>query len=303
VIFRPSILKRAVRKKTVWFSLSVILFFGLVALLAPWIAPHDPYKWELYEGYLPPAWVQNTAIRGSTEYLLGTDYFGRDILSRIIYGTRTAFFLALVAVPFAALIGTLVGLVSGYARGKLDGAITLFTETIQSLPGVMFMVIIILIFRNHLAPTWINGSLTLVIGYAAVAWVNLARLVRINVLQIKSKLFIEAAISIGATPSRIVFKHILPNVLHVVLVWMINNIPAVILLEVLLGYIGVGITSAIQGGEFDVVSWGGMFFAGRKSLMRNPLMIVIPSLCILLLTMSCVLLADFINEATTDSED
>ena len=111
------------------------------------------------------------------------------------------------------------------------------------------------------------------VGFAVVAWVSLARLIRINVLQLKSQLFIEAAVGIGASPWRIMTRHLLPNVLHVVLVWIINNIPVVILLEAVLGYIGVGVTSAVDGGEFTVVSWGGMFFSGRSLMSRNPLIV------------------------------
>jgi len=156
----------------------------------------------------------------------------------------------------------------------------------------------VLIFRNFLSPTWIHGLIALVVGFAAVSWVGLARLIRANILQIKSQLFVEAAISVGASPRRILARHLLPNVVHVILVWMINSIPAVILLEALLGYIGVGVTGAVDGGEFTVVSWGGMFFAGRSAMSRNPLMLIIPSLCILLISMSFILLADFLNGIT-----
>ena len=243
-------------------------------------------------------WVQGTGKPGVAEYPLGTDRFGRDILSRLIYGTRTALFLALTAVPLTALIGTLVGLIAGYAGGRLDSLIMLLTDMINSLPGIMFLVIIVLIFRNMLSPTWLNGLITLVVGFAAVSWVSLARLIRINVLQIKSQLFVEAAVGLGASPWRIITRHLAPNVLHVILAWIINNIPAVILLEAVLGYIGVGVTSAIDGGEFTVASWGGMFFSGRSVLSRNPLMLAIPSLCILLISMSFILLGDFLNETT-----
>ncbi len=98
-----------------------------------------------------------------------------------------------------------------------------FTDMINSLPGIMFVVIIVLIFRYLLSPTWLHGLITLVIGFAAISWVSLARLIRINVLQIKPQLFVEAAISIGATPRRIITRHLLPNVLHVILVWIINQ--------------------------------------------------------------------------------
>ncbi len=228
------------------------------------------------------------------EYPLGTDRYGRDIFSRIVYGTRTAFLLALTAVPLAALIGTLVGLISGEAGGRLDATIVLICDILQSLPGIMFMVITILILRNLLSPTWFHGMVTLVVGFAAISWVNLARLVRINVMMIKSQLFVEAAVSLGASRRRIIFKHLLPNVSHVILVWVINNIPAVILLEAVLGYIGVPITDSVSY-DFTATSWGGMFFSGRSRLSSNPLMLIIPSACILLISMSFFLLADFLK--------
>ena len=290
--------KRALQRKTVWFSLLVMLIFGLVAVLAPWISPHDPYRSSLSYSNLPPMWVQDTSKPGIAEYPLGVDSFGRDILSRLIYGTRTALFLALAAVFLAALIGTLVGLTSGYIGGRLDTWIMYFTDTINSLPVIMFMVIIVLIFRDLLSPSWFHGMITLVIGFAAVGWVSLARLVRINVLLIKSQNFIEAAISLGASPRYVITHHLFPNVLHVIVVWIINTIPAVILLEVVLGYIGVNVTSAAGGGEFTTISWGGMFFSGRSALSLNPLMLVIPSACILLISMSFILLGDFLNGIT-----
>ena len=145
--------------------------------------------------------------------------------------------------------------------------------------------------------------LTPIIGFIAISWVSLARLVRIQVLRIKSRLFVEAAVALGASPWRIITGHLLPNVLHVILVWIINNIPAVILLEAVLGYIGVGVTSAVDGSEFTAVSWGGMFFSGRSVLSRNPLMLAIPSLCILLISMSFFLLGDFLNETTRQEQE
>jgi ABC-type dipeptide/oligopeptide/nickel transport system permease subunit len=294
--------KRALRSKTLWFSLLVMLALGLVAGLAPWIAPHDPYQQSFTQGYLPPMWVQETSVPGQAEYPLGTDRYGRDILSRLIYGTRTAFFLALTAVPLAALIGTLVGLVAGYTGGSLDAAIMFLSDMIQTLPSIMFLVMIVLIFRSMFAPSWLQGLITLVIGFAAINWVTLARLVRVNVLLIKSQLFVEAAVSLGASPQYVIVHHLLPNVLHVILVWIINNIPAIILLEALLGYIGVGVTSAIDGGEFTVVSWGGMFFTGRSAMSRNPSMLVVPSLGVLLISMSFFLLGDFLNETSRQEQ-
>ncbi len=290
--------KRALKRKSIWFSGIVLLAMGLIAALAPVIAPHDPYRWSLTAAHtnLPPAWVRDAAKPGTMQFPLGTDRFGRDIFSRLIYGTRTAFFLALTAVPLAAVIGTLLGLIAGYIGGRIDSAIVLFTDMIQSLPSIMFVVIIILIFRTTLTPTWFHGLLTLVIGFSAVAWVSLTRLIRVNVQILKSKPFIEAAVSLGASKREIIFQHLFPNVLNIVLVWVINNIPAVILLEAVLGYIGVGVTGAVDGSEFTAVSWGGLFFSGRSAMVRNPTMLIIPSLGIFLLSISFIFLANFLNE-------
>jgi len=290
--------KRALHKKTVWFSLLVMLIFAVTAVLAPWIAPHDPYRWEIKYADLPPMWVQSGAHLGAAEFPLGTDQFGRDILSRLIYGTRTAFFLSMTAVPLAALIGVLVGLVAGYAGGKVDSLMMLFSDIIQSLPGIMFMVIVVLIFRSLLTPSWFHGVITLIVGFAAVSWVGLARLIRVNVMQIKSQLFVEAAVSLGASSWFVITRHLLPNVRHIILVWIINNIPAVILLEAVLGYVGIGVTSATADNSFTIASWGGMFYSGRSALSRNPLMLGIPSLSLLLVSMSFVLLADFLRGIT-----
>ena len=292
--------QRARHSKAVWFSLSVMLIWGSVAVLAPWIAPHDPYRWVVTQSILPPMWVHDAGGHGIAEHPLGTDRFGRDIFSRLIYGTRTAFFLALTAVPLAAFVGTLIGLMAGYVGGRFDGLTMYFIDTVNALPGIMFMVIIVLILRNLLSPTWFHGLITLVVGYAAISWVSLARLIRINVLQIKPRLFVEAAVSIGASPWRIITRHLMPNVLHVILVWIIINIPAIILLEAMLGYIGVGVTSVVDGSEFTAISWGGLFFSGRSMMSRNPLVLVIPSLCVLLISMSFILLGDFLNEATAN---
>ncbi len=289
-------LSKGMGRKTVWLSFAVMIMFAAVALTAPWISPHDPYQFDMKHTDLPPVWVQSTVIHGSSEYILGTDIYGRDILSRLIYGARTSFLLIMLAVPLAALLGTIVGLVSGYFGGWVDRIFMAITETIQSLPGIMVVVALILIFRAAFTPTWAHGLLTLVICFIAIAWVSLARLVRMGVLQVKSMLFIEAAVSLGATPWRSIFRHILPNISHLVLVWIINNIPAVILLEALLGYIGVGLTSATGGGEFTVVSWGGLFYSGRYTIASNPMLLVIPALCVLIISMSFILLADALNE-------
>lgn len=294
--------KKLLRSKSTWFSLLVMLAFGLVALLAPWLAPHDPYQVNIYQTNLPPVWVDDVSGAGLAEFPLGTDRLGRDFLSRLIFGTRTAFTLALTAVPLAALLGVVLGLTAGFRGGRLDTLMVLLMDMVQSLPGIMVMVVLILIFRSLLPATWINGILSLVIGFTAVSWVSLARLIRVNVLMVKSRQFVEAAAALGASPRYILTHHLLPNVLHVVLVWIVNNIPAVIMLEAILGYIGVGVTWATDGGEFTVVSWGGLFYTSRSIMSRNPTMMILPAALLMLLSVSFILLADRLNELTRQEQ-
>lgn len=274
------------------FGLFIIAAFALVAIFAPLLAPHDPYASSFKQSDLPPMWVQKGNNIGEIGHPLGTDTLGRDIFSRYLYGVRTTFVLALGSLPLIAIFGTMVGLLAGYLGKRVDAVITTILDILQSLPGIMFVVITVLGLRSTLKPTWINGCITLIISYSVIGWVGLARIVRVTVLQIKTQLYIESAISIGATPWRIITKHIFPNVSHLIIVWVINNFPAIILLEAILGYIGVVITRAVGGNDFSVVSWGGLFFAGRAAIGYNPTLLLVPSLSLLLLSMSFILVGD-----------
>ena len=288
--------KKSLKSKSFLFGLVVILGFGLMAIFAPLLAPYDPYQRGWTNTDLPPFWVQDRIPAGIIAHPLGTDRWGQDILSRYLFGLRTAFVIAIGAIPLTALAGTLIGLLSGYLGRKFDSIMTIVMDVLQSLPGIMFVVITILILRKILTPTWLNGCIILVIGYSAIGWVGLARMVRINVLQIKSLLYVEAAIAIGASPWRILSKHIFPNVSHLVMVWIVNNIPAIILLEAILGYIGVDIIQPVTEKNFSVISWGGLFFSGRSTLSSNPAIMLLPALSLLLLSMSFILIGDYLHK-------
>lgn len=299
---RPLRRGEVLRSKVVWSSLALMATFVLIAALAPHIAPHDPYRWDPKLASLAPAWQEPAPAPGAPVYLLGTDRYGRDVLSRLIYGTRTALVLAFVAVPLAAVIGTTAGLIAGYKGGRVDAAIRLVIDIFQALPAIMFVVMIVLVFRGILTASWLHGLMTLVIGYVLVSWAGLARLVRVSVQQTKTQLFVEAAISTGARGRRIILRHLLPNVSHIIWVWMINNVPAIILLEALLGYVGVGLTAAVDGSEFTAVSWGGLFYSSRAALRSNPLMLLLPALGVLLISMSFILVADVLSGQTGSHE-
>lgn len=276
-------------------GLSIIGIFGIIAILAPLLSPHDPYQTGFTNSDYPPMWAQNSGRSGIPDYPLGTDRLGRDILSRYLFGVRTSFVLVIGAIPLAAFFGLVIGIIAGFFGEKIDAVITLFMDIVQSLPGIMFMLITILILRSKFEPSWFSGILTLIIGFSSVAWVSLARMIRVSVLQLRSQLFFEAAVSIGATRWRIITRHLLPNLSHIILIWIVNNVPAVILLEAILGYIGVAVTSGFPENDFSITSWGGLFFIGRSTLSSNPMILLIPAASLLLFSMSFVLIGDYFN--------
>lgn len=291
--------KNALRSRSFIFALVVLLGFGLVALLAPWIAPHDPFARSFTNADLPPFWVQNSLKPGMVSHPLGTDWLGEDILSRYIYGIRTAFVLSFFGIPLVVLIGTLIGLITGYWSSKINSVATALLDILQSLPGIMYVVIMVLILRQKFAASWLSGCIILIIAYSSISWVGLARLVRVGVLQVKNQLFVEAAISLGASKWRILTRHILPNIQHLIIVWIINNIPVIVLLEAILGYIGVKITTGQTDYDFSIISWGGLFYIGRHAINYNPMILLLPSLSLLLFSMSFVLIGDYIQKHFT----
>ncbi len=279
----------------VLFSLSNLAFFVLLAVFAPVITPVHPTRINFnVQADLLPIWQRPDNTQPG--YWLGTDHWGRDIFSRLIYGTRAGTFLAVTAAPLAALIGILVGVLAGYAGGRFEILLMRLADIFSAFPAIMFSVLMVLILRNRPFGLVMNGLLTLTIAFAAIAWVGLARLLRSVVLQIKQRPFVEAARALGGSHGHIIRHHILPNVLSLAAVWVVNAVPQVILLEAGLGYLGVDIVETVQGSEFLVSSWGGLFFYGRNRIYSSPIVLLAPTLCVLLISLSFSLLADYLNQ-------
>lgn len=279
-----------------WINGFVVLFFILVALLGPLLAPHDPTEFHWQQSKLPPAWVSYTRSSGETQYLLGTDMDGRDLLSRLLYGTRTTMLLAIVSVPLAALLGTTIGILSGYFSGRTDQLLMRATDIFSAFPSILFSILIMLILWKTPFGKWLNGLGVLTLAFFLIGWVSLARLVRSAVLSIKKELYIEAAHANGLREGRILFRHILPGILGLVMVWSVTAIPRVIILEALLGYIGIGITPDIEQARFVVTSWGGLFLDGRQAIHSNPVRLIAPTLCVMLAVVSFTLLGDELRD-------
>lgn len=280
----------------VWLCVGIILGMTLVALFAPLISPYDPTRMEIRQSNYPPAWYKTPSQSGHPDHLLGTDRFGRDIFSHVIHGTRAAMFLVLVAVPLTAFLGVLVGVFAGLGNRWVASLITGLTDMLSAVPSFMFAIIIIFIVRFTPTGEILGGLITLTLAFGLVNWVSLAKLIYMAVLRIRQLEFMEAANSLGAGTLHQLFKHILPHISHLVLAWIVNTIPALILLEALLGYIGIQILSRSDGSSFQDLSWGGLILMGRSRVNVNPFILLVPTLCIVAISISFSVLGEYLSE-------
>ena len=296
---RADVWRRLVQKKRAVFGLAVITFFALVAVLAPVLAPHDPLKLGYGRVYLPPAWVTQSAAGrvGDPQFLLGTDTVGRDILSRLIYGTRASMLIGLSAASIVAVVGTLIGLAAGYAGGRKGDLIMRVTDVFYAFPTIMFYVLITLILRQTAFGRWMGGLATLLLALVLIGWVGLARLTRSAVLSIKESQFVEAAHSIGASNRQIVARHIFPNCLSLIVVWIAFAIPRMIMVEAVLGYLGIGLISVVDSSQsFFITTWGGLFLDSRMAINTRPVMMLAPTLCVALVGIAFTLVGDTLRD-------
>jgi len=221
----------------------------VLAVAAPWISPHGWEEQTLSEQYLPP---------GEKGHLLGTDAVGRDLLARLLYGSRLSLLVGLAATAVSLLVGVVYGAVSGYAGGWVDAAMMRFVVLFSSLP---FLFVVILVMTLFLGPTATPAAriVALLVVIGAVQWLTVARIVRGQVLSLRTREFVEAARALGAGPVRIVFRHLLPNLLGIVVVYATLTVPRVILQEAFLSFLGLGIPEPYP-------SWGRLAADGVRAI-------------------------------------
>jgi ABC-type dipeptide/oligopeptide/nickel transport system permease subunit len=279
----------------------IVAIFFLAAILAPVIAPHDPL--EIYDGktFLPPpwapAWMVSTAKTGEARFFLGTDGIGRDVFSRVLYGARVSIVVGFVPTAIILVIGVLVGLAAGYAGGRWDNLLMRFTDVVYAFPDLLFFIIVMVSLRDSPIGNLWNGLFLLFGALAIVNWVGIARVVRGQTLSLKEKEFIEAAHSIGAPNSRIMFNHILPNCLSPIIVLTAFRIPGMIITEATLGYLGLGLRPGTDPKEFFVTSWGSLLLQGQSALNAQPWLLLAPAICVALVVMGFTFLGDGLRDA------
>ncbi len=264
--------RRLKKNKPAMFGLAVLSVFILLALAAPWITPYSYSGQNLELGASPP----------STGHWLGSDLFGRDMLTRILYGSRVSLAVGFIATAVALVIGVAWGATAGYLGGRIDNLMMRFVDILYALPFTVFIILLMVVFGRNIF------LLFLVIG--AVEWLTMARIVRGQVLHIKQQDFIEAAVSFGLSRFHIIVKHVIPNIIGPVIVYATLTVPNVILLESFLSFLGLGIQPPQS-------SWGLLIAYGVETMEEYPWLLIFPASVLSLTLFSLNFLGDGLRDA------
>lgn len=266
---------RAFRKNRMAMAgLVFVLLLVLLAIFAPWVSPHDPYRVALNEQLLP----------ASATYWLGTDNFGRDVLTRILYGARVSLVVGVVPSLISLIIGTVLGILSGYFGHRTDFVVMRLADMMIAFPSLLLAMVVMYTLGANL--------LNIFLALALVGWAGVARVVRAQTLALKEKEFIEAARAGGTARGTIMLRHIFPNVIPTLIVLFSLSIPEAIMWESSLSFLGVG----VQPPE---ASWGLLVAKGKEYLFQAPLVAISPGVAILL----TVLAFNFIGDGLRDALD
>jgi oligopeptide transport system permease protein len=260
------------RNRLAVFGLAVLCFFVLVALLTPWIAPYGYAEQNLELGATPP----------SAAHWLGTDIFGRDMLTQVMYGGRVSLAVGFIATAVALLIGVTWGAIAGYAGGKLDAAMMRLVDILYALPFMIFIVLLMVVFGRNM--------LLLFLAIGAVEWLTMARIMRSQVQSLRQQEFVEAAISLGLSPATIIRRHLVPNALGPIIVYTTLTIPSVMLLEAFLSFLGLGV-------QPPQTSWGLLISYGAESMEEYPWLLLYPGLVLTVTLFSLNFLGDGLRDA------
>ena len=259
---------------------SVIVFAVIaIALLAPLLAPHDPYEQDLMKRLLPPFWDS----RGSWEHIFGTDHLGRDYLSRLIYGARISLLIGIGAALISGLIGTIMGVMAGYFGGRVDMIVTFLITVRLSMPVVLVALAVVAI---------VGGSLQVVITVLGLLlWDRFAVVMRSSTLQIRSMDYVAAAQAVGCSVSRVLMTEVMPNVVNNLIVITTIEIAHAIILEAALSFLGLGVQPPLP-------SWGLMVSEGKDMMLFEPWLITIPGVALFLLVLAINLMGDGVRDIT-----
>jgi oligopeptide transport system permease protein len=313
-------LERLSRNRMAMLGIVIIILNFLVAIFADRLAPHPYDVTSLSENNAAPLWVMSifptmrpvgaengyVKVVDAAVYPLGTDGIGRDLLSRLIYGSRVSLAVAIVGPTVAIVIGVIYGLVSGYFGGWADSLMMRFVDVVYAFPSLLLIIMMMAYFRSGIfskpefqgtlggymyqLDSGLGGMLFIFIGIGITSWIGLARLTRGQVLSVREQDYILAARALGANNSRIIFTHILPNILGPLIVSETLSIPGYILAEAFLSFIGLGVNPPTP-------SWGEMISTGAGSLSSYPYQAIFPALALFLVMFAFNFLGDGLRDA------
>ncbi len=268
---------RLIRRRPALFGLVVVVGVVTAAVLAPMLSRFDPLEQDISQRLEPPGWKDGSGL----VHLLGTDQLGRDILARIIHGSRIALLVGFAAVAISGLIGLAVGLVSGYVGGRVDDLFMRLADIQLAFPFILLAIAVIGVLGPSL------GNIIVVIGVSS--WVVYARVVRSEVLSIREREFVQAAIALGGADSRVLVRHVLPNAFTPWLVVATLDMARVIVIESALSFLGLGV-------QPPTPTWGGMLADGRVYLSTAWWLATFPGVAILITVLGINLLGDGLRD-------
>ena len=276
-----SILQRIIEKKVCFYCGIFILLVTLMACFAPFIAPYPFYKQFPDRILMPPSW----------QHWFGTDHLGRDLLSRVIYGSRMSMAIGVFTAFISGVLGLLYGVISAWIGGITDRVLMRIIDIMYSIPTLVLLILVKVIFDSFIVIE--NPELKALAGTLAalslVSWATLARVVRGQALQVKENLYVESAISIGAHPLRIITHYILPNIVTPVIILLTFQIPSNILFESMLSFLGLGLQPPFS-------SWGVLVDEGWRSLSTYPRLIIAPGVMLFLTMLGYNLFGDGLRD-------
>jgi oligopeptide transport system permease protein len=311
--------ERLLRNRAAMLGGIVVVLLIIGAILAPRIAPYGYAEGDSEEAYTVPRWLigllpsyVGTYAKTGDKFLLGSDYLGRDMVSRLIYGTRVSLPVGFVGAMTAFFIGIVYGSISGYYGGRVDNIMMRIVDILYAFPTTLLIILMMAFFKSTFAKVepgtlgytfnQVNdvvdrflglkggGMLFIFMGIGMTAWMGMARLARGQILSLKEKEFIEAAHMIGAGDMRIIVRHILPNIIGPCIVSQTLNIPVYINYEVFLSFIGLGV-------DPPTPSWGAMISDGSQSLRSYPHMVLFPALALAITMFAFNFLGDGLRDA------
>lgn len=278
---RPNRRKGNLRRRRVNVALiasfTILAIMSCLACFSPLIAPHDPGKQNLRQSLRPPAWEHG----GMSEHLLGTDYYGRDIASQLVYGARVSLLVGVAAVLVAGTVGTFLGAVSGFYGRKLGTAIMGLTDLQLAFPFILLAMVMGLVLGK--------GLINVILVLAIAGWPTYARLAYGQTLQLQSEDYVMAARAIGVGPARILFVHILPNMMGPLTVVASFSVAQMIVLEASLSFLGMGIGS-------DLPTWGRMLADGREFVAAAWWMATFPGIAIMAIVLAINIIGDWLRD-------